>query len=262
MRGARERGEVLDAAHAPAALHLSRRGAEGRLACRGGAVGLRERLGEDGAVLDDALVDPGAAALVQRAVLGRHGQVVRDLARPQHAAGVHVEGERGGAAPAAQLGGHERVGRVVGAEAAVALRDGEGEEAGLAEVGIVLEGERRLAIVAMARARRSGRGPACGPARRGTAAPRSGAGACPEEDEAPIAGPGRLEGRAAAAGEGSGFGNGYERSEGGQRAHARSPWSTPSATTATPSRLTVQRRSGRSKWPSVRRPATSLAPVE
>ena len=149
MRGARERGEVLDAAHAPAALHLARRGAEGRLARRGGAVGLRERLGEDGAVRDDALVDPRAAALVQRAVLGRHGQVVRDLARPQHAAGVHVEGERGGAAPAAQLGGHERVGRVVGAEAAVALRDGEGEQAGLAEVGVVLEGERRLAIVAM-----------------------------------------------------------------------------------------------------------------
>ena len=48
-----------------------------------------------------------------------------------------------------ELGGHERVGRVVGAEAAVALRDGEGEQAGLAEVGVVLEGERRLAIVAM-----------------------------------------------------------------------------------------------------------------
>src|SRR5207249_11966778 len=44
-----------------------------------------------------------------------------------------------------------------------------------------------------------------------------------------------------------------------QRGHSSS---FPSCTTTTPSSATVQRRRGRSKWPRVWRPATSLAPVE
>ena len=46
------------------------------------------------------------------------------------------------------------------------------------------------------------------------------------------------------------------------QAHASSPRSTPASTTAVPSSRTVQPRNGRSKWPSVCRPAVSLAPVE
>ena len=48
----------------------------------------------------------------------------------------------------------------------------------------------------------------------------------------------------------------------GAPATRRGHTSTPSLTTAWPSSATVQPRSGRSKWPSVWRPATSLAPVE
>src|SRR5207302_7633310 len=44
-----------------------------------------------------------------------------------------------------------------------------------------------------------------------------------------------------------------------QRRHSSS---FPSRTTTLPSSVTVQRRRGRSKWPRVWRPATSLAPVE
>src|SRR5438445_1778760 len=47
-----------------------------------------------------------------------------------------------------------------------------------------------------------------------------------------------------------------------ERAQASSPCSRPSSTTIRSSRRTVQLRSGRSKWPSVCRPADSLAPVE
>ena len=52
------------------------------------------------------------------------------------------------------------------------------------------------------------------------------------------------------------------RQEVAERGHASAPCSTPASTTASPSRLTVQLRSGRSKCPAVCRPATSLAPVE
>ena len=45
-------------------------------------------------------------------------------------------------------------------------------------------------------------------------------------------------------------------------AHASAPTSRPASTTFSPSRLTVQFRIGRSKCPSVWRPANSLAPVE
>ncbi len=47
-----------------------------------------------------------------------------------------------------------------------------------------------------------------------------------------------------------------------RRHHASSPISRPCSTTGTPSSVTVQPRIGRSKWPSVKRPAASLAPVE
>src|SRR5690606_12347212 len=46
--------------------------------------------------------------------------------------------------------------------------------------------------------------------------------------------------------------------EGGQRIHSSS---SPACTTTWSSTLTVQPRSGKSKWPRVWRPATSLAPV-
>ena len=60
---------------------------------------------------------------------------------------MHVPGQRGRAAIAADLGGGQRVGLVVGAEAAMLLWDGDAEQAGAMQVPVILGREFRLAIV-------------------------------------------------------------------------------------------------------------------
>ncbi len=139
--GAGERGEMLDAVDPVAALDRPRRGAERRLArgCR--AVRLGKGLGEQHALLDDPAEQGGAPDVVLRAHIVRHLQLVRQARRPQQCAGMHVESERGGRAPAAQFGGDQGVGLVVGAHAAMILGDRHGQEAGLPEIGVVLERE-------------------------------------------------------------------------------------------------------------------------
>ena len=52
-------------------------------------------------------------------LLGRHLQVFRQQAAPEHGANVHVESERGGAAVAANLGRDHGIRRVIGAVAAM-----------------------------------------------------------------------------------------------------------------------------------------------
>ncbi len=60
---------------------------------------------------------------------------------------MHVPGQRGGAAIAADLGGGQRIGLVVRAEAAVFLGDGDAEQAGMVQVAVILGREFRFAII-------------------------------------------------------------------------------------------------------------------
>src|SRR5215468_2975305 len=61
---------------------------------------------------------------------------------------VHVEGERGGRAALGHLEQAERVGERIGAASPVGPGNGEAEEIGGTEVGVVLAGEARLHVVA------------------------------------------------------------------------------------------------------------------
>ena len=144
--GTRERGEDLLAADEEAAVDRLRLGAEGDAAGgRGTAFG--EGLRVDGAVADDALVVQAAALVVLGALLGGHDQVIGQRTGPQRRGDVHVPGQRGGSAVAAELGGGEAVGAVAGADAAVRRRHADGEQAFLVHVAEVLDRERGGAIV-------------------------------------------------------------------------------------------------------------------
>ena len=77
----------------------------------------------------------------------RHG--VGEHAHHEHGETVHVEGERGRRAALRELLRDEAVGLVVRAEPAEPDRDAEAKEPGRAQVGVVVEGERGLAIVAL-----------------------------------------------------------------------------------------------------------------
>src|SRR6185503_20608977 len=133
--GAGQGGEDLLAVDAPAAVHAPGRGGERRRAggCR---PALREGLGVDGAVLDDAGVVDGAAAPVLGAIRLTHVEVVGERPGPQARADVHVVGERRGAAVAPDLGGRRHVGAVAGAEASLLLGDAQAEQAGIAHVAV------------------------------------------------------------------------------------------------------------------------------
>ena len=60
---------------------------------------------------------------------------------------MHVPGQRGRAAIAADLGGGDRVGLVVRAEAAVLFRDRDAEQAALVQIAVILGREFGVAIV-------------------------------------------------------------------------------------------------------------------
>ena len=77
---------------------------------------------------------------------------------------MHVPGQRGGAAIAADLGGGQRVGLVVCAETAVLFRDSDAEQPRAVQVPVVFGREFRIAIV--------GRGAACKHALAELARPR------------------------------------------------------------------------------------------
>jgi hypothetical protein len=125
--------------------HLARRGAEG-CAAGGGGAAFAEGLGVDRAVLHHALEVDLPAAQVLAALLVAHRDAVGQHAGPHRRADVHVVGECRGAAEAPQLGGHEHVGGVVGAQAAVGLGHAQAQQAGLAQVVVVGKGEAALAV--------------------------------------------------------------------------------------------------------------------
>jgi len=60
---------------------------------------------------------------------------------------MHVEGQRGRAAPPAQLGREEAIGGEIGAEPAMLLRHAQREQTGRAQIGVILERKTRLAVV-------------------------------------------------------------------------------------------------------------------
>jgi hypothetical protein len=60
---------------------------------------------------------------------------------------VHVPGERGRAAVAAELRRCEAIGEEIGAEASVGFRDADGEKPLAVHIAEILERERRVAVV-------------------------------------------------------------------------------------------------------------------
>ena len=60
---------------------------------------------------------------------------------------MHVPGQRGGAAIAADFGGGQRIGLVVGAEPAMLLGNRDAEQAGAVQVLVVLGREFRVAVI-------------------------------------------------------------------------------------------------------------------
>jgi hypothetical protein len=71
----------------------------------------------------------------------RHVNAIGQHTRPHRRTNVHVERECRGAAMAANLGGHHHVGGVVGAQAAMRFGHAHLEQARVAQVVIVGEGE-------------------------------------------------------------------------------------------------------------------------
>src|SRR5215470_1517887 len=93
--------------------------------------------GGDELALVDHFAEVAASLLLaaKRGDKGEHGR-------------VHVEGERGGRAALGHLEQAERVGEGIGPASPIGARNGETEQIGGAEVGVVLGGEARLYVVA------------------------------------------------------------------------------------------------------------------
>ena len=142
----RQRREDLLAADEVAVVDPGRDGAPGRLA-RGGRATFGKGLRVDLALPDDALVVDRAVALVVLPLLARHVERIGDHAAPQARRHVHVEAQRRRAAMPAHLGRDHHIGAEVGAVATVAAGHADAEQPGLAQVGVVVEREARLAIV-------------------------------------------------------------------------------------------------------------------
>jgi hypothetical protein len=100
-------------------------------------------------LLDDLAELGGAQRLVARARGDGHRHVVGEHAHHQHGETVHVEGERGRGISLRELLGDQAVRLIVGAKAAMPGRDAQAEEPGGPQVGVVVEGEGRLTIVAL-----------------------------------------------------------------------------------------------------------------
>jgi hypothetical protein len=149
---ARERGKNLLAVDEPAAFDRLRLGAErDATGCRRAA--FREWLRVNRAILDNAFVMYAAPAFMFGPGDSVHLEIVGQRAGPQRRADMHIPGQRGGTAIAADLGSRQRIGLVVGTEAAVLSRDRDAEQVGAMQVPVILDRKSRVAIV--------GRGAAC-----------------------------------------------------------------------------------------------------
>ena len=97
-----------------------------------------------------------AAAFVFGAGCCVHVEIVGQGAGPQRRADVHVPGQRGRAAIAADLGGRQRVGLVVGAKAAMLPGNGDAEQAGAMQIPVIFDREFCFAVVGGRAAREHG----------------------------------------------------------------------------------------------------------
>ena len=88
----------------------------------------------------------GAAGLVLGAGGGVHLQVIGEQAGPEGGADMHVPGQRGGAAMAAEFGGGEAIGAEISAQAALLARDADTEPAFGVHVAVIVDGESGLAV--------------------------------------------------------------------------------------------------------------------
>src|SRR6185312_13898747 len=98
--------------------------------------------------LDDLPVIDDPQLLVALARGGRHRHPIGDRPHHQHHQAVHVEGERGGGIPLCELLRHEAIGFEVSPEPAKAFWHAQAQKTLDMEVRIVVEGKRRVAIMA------------------------------------------------------------------------------------------------------------------
>lgn len=150
-----ERSEYLLAIDDPAALDRLCLGAKGN-AAGGGRSALGEWLRVDGAFVDDPLVVDRAPAFMLRPRRRIHVEIVGQGTRPQGRADMHVPGERRRAAVAADLGSRERVGLVVGAKAAMLLRNRNAEQPRAMQIRIIVDRKSRVTVISGGAAREHG----------------------------------------------------------------------------------------------------------
>src|SRR5688500_428661 len=155
MGGARERGEDLLAVDPPAAVDARRGSAEGCVP-GGRRAALGERLRVDGAVAHHTVEVHRPTRLVLGALLLAHLEIVGEQPGPEGRAGVHVESEGSRPAILAQRRRYQRVGFKVRTAPAVLLGHAYAEQAGGAELRVVLVREAGLAIVALGALRERG----------------------------------------------------------------------------------------------------------
>jgi hypothetical protein len=98
-------------------------------------------------IIDDALVVDGAPTLMLGSGRPVHVEVVGERAGPQRRTDMHIPGQRRRAAIAADLGGGERVGLIVGAETAVLFGNRNAEQAGAMQILVVLGREFGVTVV-------------------------------------------------------------------------------------------------------------------
>ena len=156
IRGAaRQRDEKLPPVDHIAAVHLPRGGAEAPAAHTELGIGLAllhrlaVGLSVESAFLHDLAELGGPELLVALTHGGSHRHVIGDRAHHQHREAVHVEGERRRGIALRKLLRHQAVGFVVGPEPAVAFGHAQAEEPLGAQIGIVVEGKGRIAVVAV-----------------------------------------------------------------------------------------------------------------
>ena len=83
------------------------------------------------------------------AILCRHIEIIRDVARPQRRAGMHVEGKCRCTTPAPHLSCEQGIIRVLDAEPAERLRHRHSKDSSPAHIVIIFERERGLFVIAL-----------------------------------------------------------------------------------------------------------------
>src|SRR5207248_2662601 len=156
IRGAtRQRDEKLPPIDDIAAIYLLRGGAEAPAADAELRIGLAllhrlaVGLSIKGAFLHDLMELDGPELLVALTHRGKHRHVIGNRAHHQHGEAMHVEGECRRGVALRQLLRHQAVGFVIGPEPTVAFGHAQAEEPLGPEIGVVVEGKRRVAVVAV-----------------------------------------------------------------------------------------------------------------